>query len=459
MLGRPGFIGALALSALLLSCGSRRSSPNVIVVVIDTLRADRLGSYGNPNGLTPFLDELSRRGTRFARAYAASSWTNPSVASLFTSRYPSQHHVAGFDSKIDDSEVTLAERLHDAGWETFGTTANFRLQPALGFTQGFDAWRLYLFGRKVTADYLHRRLLRWLDRPRRRLLRWVWPRPMFLYIHCLEPHAPYTPPARLRRGVAATASPAARQAANDKLTEVRFDALDDGEVSLLSALYDGEVAAVDGRLRRLFASLEARGLLQHAIVVVTADHGEEFRDHGLLGHGLQLYQEAIHVPLLVIGPGVTAGRVVEEPVSLVDVAPTLLALLGLDAEPRFEGRSLALPLAGQATPLPPDILAELPDPPGGADSLQHRRALIRQQTSFLVRRRPDPTGALLELYDLSTDPHEQHSNPPALLSQAPAFQAALTTQMEGLGQRGGVTAHGPVDDATRARLRALGYAD
>jgi hypothetical protein len=132
---------AAALIALgLASCEWGRTPPNVVFVLIDTLRADRLGSYGNERGLTPFLDELAGRGVVFSRAYAPSSWTVPSIASLFTSRHAAQHHVGAYESKLGDDEVTLAEKLAAADYATAGFFANFRLLPKLGYAQGFSSW-------------------------------------------------------------------------------------------------------------------------------------------------------------------------------------------------------------------------------------------------------------------------------------------------------------------------------
>ena len=352
-------VAALAVAAL----KAARRPPDVIVVVADTLRADRVGP-GTRGDLTPFLDSLAARGVRFTRAYAASSWTLPSVASLFTSRYPSQHGVNAFDARLRDDEVTVNERLRDRRYAQAGFVANFRLDAAHGFGQGFDAWFPFVGAEgepldKPRAPMVAARALAFLDEvmlPRgwRRLV----PRPpFFLYFHLMEPHAPYLPPpdAVARVGVPVAAEQA--RALNTRLLAHDWDALGPAEVGELVALYDGEVAALDAALRTLFTGLARRGLLDRAVVVVTADHGEEFREHGQLGHGQSLYEELLHVPLVVLAPGAAAGRDVDAPISLVDLAPTLLDLAGVAPEPRFVGRSRAAWLA--RPPMPEDVLAEL----------------------------------------------------------------------------------------------------
>ena len=336
------FALSVAGGLALLGCGSPERPPNVLMVVLDTLRADRLGAYGSPRGLTPFLDELAAQGVVFENAYAPSSWTSPSVASLFTSRHPVQHGIATFDSVLGDGEATLAESLRGLGFASGGFSANFRIAGKLGFGQGFDVWQAYLGsdvgdrGPKVPARFVRQEALAWLKQ--------AWqpdsPRPVFLYVHFMEPHSPYDPPDEVRQRLVPRASRAEVDAANALLVGLRFDALSDQQVALLAELYDGEVAALDAELRSFFDALRSNGFLEHSIVAVVADHGEEFREHGMLLHGITLFEPGVRVPLLLLGPGLEAGRRVSQPVSLLDVAPTILDLLGSPAPAHFEGRSL-----------------------------------------------------------------------------------------------------------------------
>jgi arylsulfatase A-like enzyme len=421
------------------------------LVVLDTLRADRLGAYGSAAGLTPFLDEVAERGVVFENAYAPSSWTSPSVASLFTSRHPLQHGIVDFTSVLGESEATLAEGLKALGFATGGFSANFRIAERFGYAQGFDVWRAYLDGggaKKVRAPPVRREALAWLDG--------VWdpraPRPVFLYLHFMEPHSPYDPPEAVRRRLAPRASRAQVDAANALLVGLRFGDLSDEQVALLATLYDGEVAALDAELRTLFSALEERRFLEDAIVAVLADHGEEFREHGTLLHGLTLFEQGVRVPVLLLGAGVGSGRRVAQPISLLDVAPTILELLGAPVPAGYEGRSLLPSMRGEATPPGAgDVLLDLAPKPHPRELRAHARGLVRGSRKLLV----DPQGQP-RLFDLSRDPGEgstgdSEGEPRELL-------AALETARAELASRAGAPARSlPLDAETRAELRALGY--
>ncbi len=437
--------------------------PNIILIVVDTLRADRVGGvYAQWRGLTPFLDELAGRGTRFTTAYAPSSWTCPSVASLLTSRYPSQHGVATFDSVLPPNEITLAESLAPLGYRAGGFTANFRLTADHGYAQGFSHWDAIfpphpLVDAKVPGSRVRDELRGWLGTNPR----FGTEVPLFLYLHYLEPHAPYEAPEPFRsRFMLSDTTPETVKSLNAKVTGfgLGLKGLRLPELSALSRLYDGEVAAVDAEIREMLAMLDAAGVLRNAVVVVTADHGEEFGEHGEVMHGHTLYNDAIRVPLIVVAPGAASGAVVDEPVSLLDVAPTLLALAGAAPEPRHQGRSL-LPLLGDAVApsSPPEpILAELlPLGAGGEEPGQrlHSAAIVAGNRKGLR----GTTGAL-EVFDLADDPGERHPLPPLvaaesldLLATAEAMEGRLRehAQPAGLAR--------PLDDATKEKLRALGY--
>jgi arylsulfatase A-like enzyme len=456
----------LLLAAVLAACRPARpaSPPNVVLIVVDTLRADRLGAYGNPRGLTPFLDQLAARGTRFANTYAASSWTCPSIASLFTSRYPSQHGVVTFEAALNQTEVTLAQRLSEHGYQSAGFSANFRIAQSLGYAKGFGEWKIY-FGAehgppKERGATLRADTVAWLAaRPDPA-------QPVLLYLQYMEPHLPYNPPEPFRSQFAAFASGPAAAAANAKAEELDASKLSDQEVVLLESLYDAETAAVDDELRLLFDELERFGILRNAIVVVTADHGEEFKEHGYVSHGLTLFEPAIRVPLILQAPGFQGGTVVEQGVSLVDVAPTILDLAGVPAEPRFVGRSLVPLLTPSSawerwtarltarTAAPADLFAELL-PTGGLDLRIHREAYLRLSRKLIVASVGAP-----ELYDLASDPGERRpktvfeGEPNADLYTALQRAHAALADSPPLGPTGAPV---PLDDATREKLRALGY--
>lgn len=233
----------------------------------------------------------------------------------------------------------------------------------------------------------------------------------------------------------------------------RWNELSPDEVACVTSLYDAEVAALDARLRRLFTRMRARGLLDHAIVVVTADHGEEFGEHGGFQHGRALYEESVRVPLIMTGPGLPAGRVVRDEVSLVDVAPTVLALLGLPPEPRFEGRSLLSRLDDDE---PADVLLELPPTGSALDLRRHSAALLNVGMKVLATCSPQEGS---EAFDLRTDPAEEHPDPAAIAQDAAALRARLAQRQQALATRAGTAETGVLDAATRERLRTLGYAE
>jgi arylsulfatase A-like enzyme len=484
MYSRLRLLAALSCALACASCAaSGRQPPNVLVVVIDTRRADRLGVYGNERGLTPFLDALAVRGTLFEHAYAVSSWTIPSVASFFTSRYPTQHHVVTFFSRIGESEVTLAERLHGGGWTGGCFSANPNLRTDWGYGQGFDElWSDQTPDVDVHGDTIRTQALAWLDR--------TWNRrsnlPAFLYLQYMEPHTPYDPPEPFRsrfavdeagkpfdmdsavREAIARALPGTAQQGSDKPLDVaeavrtilgRGTPLTKREILPFERLYDAEVATADDQVRQLFAELEKRGFLDNALVVVIADHGEEFVEHGRTSHGRTLYEESVHVPFIVVGPGVAAGRRVAENVSLIDLAPTLLDVLGLPAEPRFEGRSLVALLqpgstADRGAGAGPDVLMQLErSVPVELDNRIHSRGFVRGADKLLLG-----IDGGTERYDLATDPAETAQLQASGAAQSAALSEALTLTEAHLGERAAAeAAQAPVDEKLKERLRALGY--
>jgi len=465
---RPALASVAALAlALAAGCGAdgpRR--PHVVLVVVDTLRADRLGCYGNERGLTPFLDELCAGSVVFERAYAPSSWTLPSVASLFTSRYAVQHGVERFDNRLADAETTLAERLSQAGYATGGFSANMLVKPMRGYAQGFDEWQVLVGDERYgeTADLPTREVtpaaLHWLDRA----LAEHPERPVLLYLQYMEPHSPYDPPEPFRSRFAPDVDPAVADEANELLGSLRTGQLDAEHVAAARRLYDAEVAAVDWKLRRLFAGLARRGVLEDAVVVVTSDHGEEFREHDRLVHGHTLYEAAVHVPLLLRAPGFEPGRVAT-PVSLVDLAPTLVDLAGAEPGPSFEGRSL-VPLLE-----PTGLLARLRGGSGGDEAERdvllelphkgkeyfdiraHQTGLVRGDAKLVVT----PAGETA-LYDLGADPGESDPDTgPAARKLREELEATRAALRDRAGHAG--AADFELDPQSREELRALGYAE
>jgi arylsulfatase A-like enzyme len=457
-------IWLLLAGSLVTACRASTPPPNVLLIVIDTLRADRVGWYGTNRQLTPFLDSLAERGTVFWNAYAQGSWTAPSVASLLTSRYQSQHQVASFDSVLADEELTLAEVLRRSGWVNGGFTANVVLGGRRGYQQGFDRWVTVQGDVPPTASFLpdprtkprahhvHQQVRTWLEDVQRQRPA----APIFLYLQYMEPHTPYGPPPdAVERMLARHPDPARGRAVLDALRQppnLRQWNLPDPEfLAPIEDLYDAEVYDLDRELRTLFADLERRGFLANAVVIVTADHGEEFMDHGRMQHASSLYEEIIHVPLLVRVPADTTRRDAREMVQLIDVAPTILALAGVPAPPSFEGRTLTSPATdrrfaySEQTRDPAQAL--------GVKVQRHERSVVAGSHKLLLA-----VGGDIEAYDLANDPAEHHADGlPAPDRQR--LQATMTDAWRRAQRNPSPPRRQRLDADTRDRLRALGYAD
>jgi len=435
--------------------------PNVLLVVIDTLRADRLGTYGGTRGLTPFLDSLAGGAYVFHQAYAQSSWTNPSVASVLTSRFPSQHGVVKFDSRLADSEISVAEVLKDHGYACGAFLANGLLASRFGFAQGFDEFRALwpappqppqTVEQKYRADAINALAFAWLDQVADAR------KPVFLYLHYIEPHPPYTPPEaildRLLHG-------RPRPDLGDVSKAMFFAQVAPPDAQMLQQIedvYDAEVTSLDGGLRELFAGLERRGFLGNTFVAITADHGEEFNDHGLVGHGTTLYNELIRVPLIVRLPRQTRRVDVDDVVSLVDIAPTMLSTVGVAAPPAFEGRALR-PASGWSWSRlwrheeTPPAFSELiiPERSEAKNVRPHERAIVLGSQKLIVG-----PGGETELYDLASDPGEHRAAAPPAATRA-TLDRALAQFGTRMAHEGSAGASVPLDEEARARLKALGY--
>lgn len=308
--------------------------PNVVLYLVDTLRADRLGVYGYARSTSPSLDAFAADATVFSRAYAQSGWTRTSIASILTGLPPRAHGVLGRMHALDQSLPMLPERLRELGYATFGVTTNANVAPEFGFGRGFDEYLDVSLdesqgpkGCEVEfrpSDRVNVEFLKWLDARRRK--------PFFAFLHTLYPHAPYVPTEDHRRSLAPRAwrdlcvptdveiSAAMTRDPRRSLADVRQD---------LSALYDAEVADADAQFGELLTALRRRGVYENTLIIFLSDHGEEFLDHGYWAHGHSLFQEAIHVPLVVRFPGgLGAGKRVSTAAQHLDVLPTVLQAAG-----------------------------------------------------------------------------------------------------------------------------------
>jgi arylsulfatase A-like enzyme len=428
---------------------------NVLVVVLDTVRADRLGAWGNERGLTPRLDELASESAVFVRTNAHAPWTLPSMASLYTSTVPRQHGAVGRANdyrSLDPALPTLAETFLRAGYSTAAVTNVQFLTERFEMARGFD----HVDSHVPTSNLDTRRAtptvkaaLSWLDANGER--------PFFLLVHFFDAHLVYDPPPALRRRLA---DPRDQETESYYFgTAGQLKALREGEIELsddqlarLEMLYDAEVAAVDAGVGQLLDGLASRDLDEDTIVIVVADHGEEFGEHGGFEHGHSLYQELLHVPFLLRAPGFRSLRV-REPVGLIDVAPTLCALAGLETPSAFEGRSLAALL--RDTDEGPSSIENRPvwseAPMWGPPTL----ALLDGQWKMIAAGGGTETG--MRLYDLQTDPREQIDLAAARPEIARRMLSLARELGAGFAGRRGQSPPVTLDEEERERLRSLGY--
>jgi arylsulfatase A-like enzyme len=339
---------------------SARVRPNVLVVCIDSLRADRLSPYGGDATTSRQLAQFAVEGVVFERAFSVASWTKPAVASLLTGLYPSQHGlIASHDGRADllpDGTVTLAETLRDAGYRTGAFVENVHLQRALSaLDQGFETYEEEV----GSARQIVEAFAAWLTKDD--------PRPTFAYLHLLEPHWPYVPLSppvgvtlppdatltRAQWGLDGSRWPLLRDAVNAGRLRVTA-----GETAALYSLYRGEIFDVDRVLGTLMEVLRRRSLLDETLIVIVADHGEGFLEHGRLDHGYGPYDELLRIPLIVRLPnGANGGRRVVEQVQITDVAPTIVDYLDL-VTPARGGRSLRRAIEGAKPGIDLDSIAE-----------------------------------------------------------------------------------------------------
>jgi arylsulfatase A-like enzyme len=436
----------------------------VLFIVVDTLRADHLPLYGYATGNTPNLDQFAKDAVRFDAAFANASWTRPSFASILTGRYPASHRTMSKADALPDEVVTLPEALRDAGYATRGIATNFNVAPFFNFQQGFDEYRYlepnFVLGANDTAAKLlfiqflrqrietvraksgrvevgsayqdasvvNRNLLEMLD---------AGPKaPWFMFAGYMDPHDPYYP--HPYDGTAYAR--AAHQEPNPD------------EAPALRKLYDGEITFWDEHFGALIAELKKRGVYDELTIILTADHGEEFHEHGGFWHGTTLYDEQVRVPLLVKLPGgEMRGNTVRHWVQSIDLMPTLLQRAGVTVPEGVQGRDV---FAGNK-----EVFAEESHEGNVLRALRIDRA--GAQMKLITANPGNPRGlAPREFYRIDQDPKERVN----LAEEEPALveftRKALDKHEEDAAK--GRASQQSVDvgsDANAAaRLRALGYA-
>ena len=430
---------ARVLLALVLALGAACSPSrptNVLLISIDTLRADRLGCYGYARPTSPTLDALARGGTLFEHTVAQSPWTVPSHATLFTGLFPHGHGVVSESDRLAEELPTLATLLRGRGFLTAAVVQTSWLSAAQGFTQGFDSF-------VEIPDYADGGTL--VARAAETWLRAYAGRPLFLFLHFYDVHSEYRPKPEYRERFTKPYDGFV-DGSTMQLQELRngFLALGARDLEQLSDLYDAEIRQLDDALGRLLPLLDELGVRDETLVVVTADHGEEFLEHGNVLHGRTLYREVLAVPLIWNGPGVPRGARVAAIASLADVVPTVLGRLGAAVPAGLDGIDL---LAAPGPSAERRVVAAADHYNAEPDSL---RMIQDLRYKLIVER---ITGAV-HLYDLERDPAERTD----VAAQSPERVATLRQQLERhLARARQAPARAPLSPEQAERLRALGY--
>lgn len=394
---------------------------NVLLVTVDTLRADHLGSYGRSEASTPVLDALARRGVRFENAHAAVPITGPSHATILTGLYPPVHGVRdNVNFVLDTKHATLASRLKKEGYRTAAFVAAYPVAAAFGFAQGFDRFSEGLHqnpalgqGAERPGNEVADAVLGWLAEPDVAASK----APFFAWMHLYDPHAPYAPPAEYAE---------------------RFP----------GRPYDGEVAFADAQIGRVLDALAAAGHEKDTLVIVVADHGEGLGEHDEATHAILVYESTLRVPLLVAGPGIPAGGVVRESVGTIDIVPTVLARLGLSAPAELLGRDLGRAMRGERLAAEPLYAESL------FGRLNCRWSALRALTADgwkLI------DGAEPELYDLTTDPREERNQAATDPARLARLRAGLRAALSKLAPRGDTARSVALSPEQEEKLRSLGY--
>ncbi len=443
-------LSSLSLAAVLLTlavgCAGPTGDrpPNVLLISLDALRADHLSSYGYERETSPFLDQLASRGTRFTQAFVNTHGTPPSHTTILTSLYQQSHRVSMRPSRteprndvVPEGLTMVQEILGRSGYLTVAVTDNGYMSRTFGFARGFGRF----FSRRTGIERGHKKLLEFLREVSDD------DRPIFALFHTYQIHSPYSPPDEYRDLFGHFESDFEPTSENLFPIQNRARAgLKPGDLEFLQAMYDGEIRYTDDVLRRLFGELEALGFLDNCLVIITSDHGEEFADHGGLLHRVSLFEELLHVPLILFGAGVPPGIVDDRIVSSIDITPTILAAARLEKTEIMAGKDL---LASQE------------------ESASHEDIVFSQYSDILYSARTrrwklieSRRGRRLRLYDLLEDPEEKRNLARKQIQRARRMHGRLRQwrkscpRLENL-----VSSTVEITPEEAEQLRALGYVD
>lgn len=417
---------------------------NVLVYLIDTLRADKLRPYNQQSRVeTPGLERYVQHATLFEQGFTQENWTKPSVATLLSGLLPWQHRAMDGESTLPASVAILPEIFRKEGFETAGFVCNGYVSRPFGFERGWGRFKNYIKeGQRTQARFVASDVLAWLDQRDK-------DKPFFLYVHTIDPHVPYIPPPETLQRYDPSPYSGPVDFTRDRLLLEKVKGkrvrLNDRDRKRLEALYDGEISYHDVHMAAILEGLERRQLSEETLVVITADHGEEFFDHDSVGHGHSLYQELLRVPFIIRVPGLSAASSrITESVGLVDIAPTIADAVGVTLPDKVAGRSLLPLLRGEKDSAPRVMVA------GSNDAW---RAIIVDDLKLIQRTYDD-----VQIYDLRSDPAEKNNlanERPLALRYLRGLLGLSLVGTEGRTHRARATR---IDAATEAQLRALGYA-
>jgi len=458
----------------ILTGGEENTGRKIILITIDTLRADRLGSYGYPRDTTPRADELAEDGVRFEIARTQSPWTLSSLASIITSTYPTVNAVLTGNNRLEEARTTIAEAMRDAGLLTQAIVSNGWLQHNFGLSQGFTGYHhsgevfswtrygrmiwlriakglfpdLFPLGQNYVAADLFDRAVDWINT--------YHDRDFFLWIHAIDPHDPYLTP-KGYEGYFKDDDYKGRYMINSGMIYLlRYGTrLRPEDKEQLELLYDREIRYTDDHMGRLIDTLKERGIFDETLVVVSSDHGEEFWEHDGLMHGHTLYDDQLLVPLIMHHPNkLPKGKVIEEPVRLLDLVPTILDLYGIRIPEEVQGQSM-LPLIYDQ----PDVWMP---PPSYAEALLYFDELkyVYRDGYKLIHNTVSGRDILFDLRSDSLERWDLTRTRPDLYKDMRTDLDNWLTRSEEMAERIPHSAEGSkarIDPETEAQLRALGY--
>lgn len=451
----PALLAVAALLALSAGCGGPAAPtlpegppPDVLLLVVDCLRHDRLSFAGYERPTTPSIDALAAESVYFPHAVSQANWTRPSLPTILSGLYPSEHGLSEFGTDetgrptgglVAAEETLLAEALADGGYDTALVGDQYQLSPRFGLDQGFDFYHY----KARSAPNIHRHLFEWLSSDN-------VGSPFFAYLHYLEIHWPYCPPKNVRGTFYAGDFDTCRdhRGLRDRIRSGER-VLDEEEKRILAARHDEELLSLDRQLGKLFDRLQADGLWDETLIVLTSDHGEEFWEHGAMGHGQSLYQELIGVPLLIKPPAsweVETPRTVGSLVELRQITPTILDAAG---RPPVEGVS--------AESLLPLIL----DPDEAREGERYAVAESPREVAVLSGRWKlvaARDGSSFELYDLQEDPWETRNLALEERRTLAKLRAYLDEWKSALRPSPNLDQE-TMDEETLEGLKALGYVE